>query len=563
MLFATLLTAVGSFELFFDALAPAYDQASPVALRVPYGSRLTKLAADSQVEVSFKHKRIVIGRGTTLKADNEEHQIAMTFHQARRPPNPLRIGGAFFLYLFGCLVLTNYFQRFGHSRLRLLRSQIGLFSLMTLATVLAKVLLLFTALPAYWIPVSLIAFWAAIGFDRRTALLVDVAIAFFVASLLRFDLMLLTVFFTRGIVATLLFRSRKQPRQMLVAGLLSGLGAAVAYVALVVVLEGGKNLLGDVSLGLGSQILACIGGGAVSGLLANVLREPAELTLGHVSRSRLLDLTDIEAPLLRKMATEAPGSWEHSRAMANLAEAASAAIGADSLLTRVGAYYHDLGKTVQAKFFIENLAPGERSPHEELEPHVSADAIMAHVVLGTKILREGGVPEPVVEFAYTHHGTQSVEYFWNKHNQLCDEKDKRGEPYERLEKSHFRYPGMKPMTKETGDLDVGRLDRSGLAHDSTARAGKVRGDDPPRRVSQAEVRSARRLGPDDHRSSHHDRTHGPGAGQHVPRSHQVPMAAQERKGRGRAARARGGRGRTDLGRRVPADEPAADNEPNQ
>src|SRR4029078_326939 len=106
--------------------------------------------------------------------------------------------------------------------------------------------------------------------------------------------------------------------------------------------------------------------------------------LGHVSRDKLLDLTDLEQPLLKKMAAEAPGSWEHARAMANLAEASAAAIHDDARLTRVGAYYHDLGKTIQPKYFVENLAHGETSPHEELEPEVSAEAIMAHTVQGDR-----------------------------------------------------------------------------------------------------------------------------------------------------------------------------------
>jgi putative nucleotidyltransferase with HDIG domain len=130
--------------------------------------------------------------------------------------------------------------------------------------------------------------------------------------------------------------------------------------------------------------------------------------------------------------------------MANLAEAAASAVGADALLVRVGAYYHDLGKTVQPKYFVENLAPGEESPHDEHDPEISADAIMAHVVSGTKILREGGIPEPVVEFAYTHHGTQIVEYFWHK---CVDAGNPKG-----LTEEHFRYPGMKPPTKETAIL---------------------------------------------------------------------------------------------------------------
>jgi hypothetical protein len=130
--------------------------------------------------------------------------------------------------------------------------------------------------------------------------------------------------------------------------------------------------------------------------------------------------------------------------MANLAEASAAAIHADALLTRVGAYYHDLGKTVQPKYFVENLQPGESSPHQDLEPDVSADAIMTHVVMGAKILRNGGIPEPVVEFCYTHHGTQVVEFFWHKCNEQGNPKG--------LTQEHFRYPGMKPQTKETAIL---------------------------------------------------------------------------------------------------------------
>jgi putative nucleotidyltransferase with HDIG domain len=168
------------------------------------------------------------------------------------------------------------------------------------------------------------------------------------------------------------------------------------------------------------------------------------LAFGVVSRAQLLNLTDLAQPLLKKMASEAPGSWEHSRAMANLAEAAAAAIGADALLTRVGAYYHDLGKTCQSKYFIENLGRGERSPHQDLDPDVSADAIMAHVVEGVRILRRGHIPEAVIEFSYTHHGTSIIEYFWHK----CVEQ---GNP-KGLTEDAFRYPGMRPRTRETAIL---------------------------------------------------------------------------------------------------------------
>lgn len=448
VLFAALLTSVGAFELFFPQLTPVYGEPAPLVLRVPAAMELVSSDGHDVQDVTFQHRRIVIPRGTMLATGDEDHHAAMRWDQTRRPLRPIRLGAAYVLYLVGCLILTAYMLRFGHNRLRLMRSQLGLLALMALAVVLAKAGLIFTTLPAFWIPVSAVSFWAALGFDRRTALLVDVAVSFMVASLLRFDLVLLTVFVTRGIIAALLFLNRKQPRQMVLAGLASGLAAAVIFAALTVLMSAPDAVVRDFELGVSSEMLACAGGGLLSGILANLGREPAELALGHVSRSRLLDLTDIESPLLRKMATEAPGTWEHSRAMANLAEAASASVGADSLLTRVGAYYHDLGKTVQSKYFIENLAGGEPSPHDELAPEVSADAIMAHVVMGTKILREGGVPEPVVEFAYTHHGTQVVEYFWGKYKQQVQSRPADSqEPV--LTRNHFRYPGMKPMTKET------------------------------------------------------------------------------------------------------------------
>ena len=451
-LFALLFTFVGSVELFFPQLAPRYGVETPVALRLPYSARLIREGSGDLYEVSFEHRRITVPRGTLLDPRVEDHRATLKWDEARRPPTILQLTGSFVLNLFLWLILTSYFGRFGHSRLKLLRSQAGLLALMVLALLVAKALITFTSLPVFWIPVSALAFWAALGFDRRTALLVDLAISFMIASLLNFDLMLLTVFVVRGVVASLLFVNKKEPRQALTAGLASGIAGAVAYVALVVVLEGGANVLHELIPDLGSEVWACIGGGAAGGLLANILREPALFMLGQVSRSKLLNLTDIELPLLRKMQSEAPGSWEHSRAMANLAEVAASAIGADSLLTRVGAYYHDLGKTVQPEYFIENLPPGTASPHSDLAPEVSADVIIAHVVAGTEILREGGIPEPVVEFAYTHHGSQLVEYFWGKYQQENERRRQQGEEADDLVEGNFRYPGMAPLSRETAIL---------------------------------------------------------------------------------------------------------------
>ncbi len=440
LLFAGVFTAVSLFELYIPALTPSFGQATLITLRVPYGPRIVR----GRSQLSYEHARVIVPRGTVLDEANDDHRAAFAYESIRRPPTSGRLVSFFVIDFIVCMMLTTYLRQFGQNRVRLLRPQIGLLALAVGSVVIAKGLLLFTALPEFWIPMAALPVWVALAFDRRTAFLFELGIAFIAASLLRFDIILLSVLLIRGIAASLFFFKRKHPRQMVVAGTLSGFAGVTAFVCLTIIFQGRIRIFDDLAAGASSNLLACFGGGAAAGLFAMVFREGAERALGHVSRDKLLDLTDLEQPLLRKMAAEAPGSWEHARAMANLAEASAAAIGADALLTRVGAYYHDLGKTVQPKYFVENLAPGERTPHEDLEPEVSADAIMAHVVMGTKILRQGGIPEPVVEFAYTHHGTQTVEYFWHKCREAGNPKG--------LTQEHFRYPGMKPQTKETAIL---------------------------------------------------------------------------------------------------------------
>jgi putative nucleotidyltransferase with HDIG domain len=441
LVFALLFTAASLFELYIPAFTPSFGHPAPVTLRVPYGPRITR---GGPSQLAYEHARVIVPRGTVLEEANPAHFAAFAYESTRRPPSGARLFSYFVFDFIVCMMLTTYLRQFGQNGVRLLRPQVGLLFLAVGSVVVAKVLLLFTALPEFWIPMAALPVWVALAFDRRTAFLFELGVAFIAASLLRFDIILLSVLLIRGIAASLFFFKKKHPRQMVVAGTLSGFAGVAAYVCLTIIFEGQIHVAADLMSGLSSNLLACAGGGAAAGLFAMIFREGAERALGHVSRDKLLDLTDLEQPLLRKMAAEAPGSWEHARAMANLAEASSAAIGADALLTRVGAYYHDLGKTVQPKYFVENLAHGERTPHDDLAPEVSADAIMAHVVMGTKILRQGGIPEPVVEFAYTHHGTQVVEFFWAK----CKES---GNP-KGLTQEHFRYPGMKPQTKETAIL---------------------------------------------------------------------------------------------------------------
>lgn len=442
--FAVLFALLCCFDLWVEGWSPRLGEPTAIALRVPFGSRIVHITEGLSTHMAYEPGRLLLAPYTVLDESLAAHREVFAYESMLRPPQPGRLVATAAIYLALSLMLTAYMQRLGQNRLRLLRTLIGVFVLIFLTMAVTKAVLLFTGLPEYWAPVAAAPLWIALAFDRRSALVTNVVVAFFMGSLLRFDLMFLTVVLVRGTTAILLLFNRRRPMRLLLSGLLAGIATAAVYVAMANVLEGRFDPIEDVMRLQRSYLLACVGGGVLSGFLASVLRDPVERLLGQVPRDKLMDLTDIEQPLLKKLAEQAPGTWEHSRAMANLAEAVAAAIGCDSLLTRVGAYYHDVGKSVQPKYFVENLLPEDTSPHDGLDPEVSADAIMAHVVLGTKLLREAGIPEPVVEFAYTHHGTQLVEYFWHKYREQHDEPE--------LSQDHFRYPGMRPQTKETAIL---------------------------------------------------------------------------------------------------------------
>ncbi len=166
-----------------------------------------------------------------------------------------------------------------------------------------------------------------------------------------------------------------------------------------------------------------------------------EAFTGRTTEASLLELSDMNRPLLRRLAREAPGTYAHSINVANLVEAACEAIGADSLQGRVGVYYHDIGKLERQQYFIENQPRG-LNPHDRLTPWQSAEILRDHVRHGLVMAEEARLPEVVKDFIREHHGTQLIRYFL--------EKARAQEGVAEVDPSDFAYPGPKPQTKETG-----------------------------------------------------------------------------------------------------------------
>ncbi|MBA3319454.1 MAG: HDIG domain-containing protein [Gemmatimonadales bacterium] len=177
-----------------------------------------------------------------------------------------------------------------------------------------------------------------------------------------------------------------------------------------------------------------------SASLAMIVTPIAESATRITTDLTLLELSDLGRPLLRRLAQEAPGTWAHSLAMANLCESACNIIGANGLLARVGCYYHDVGKLANPRFFIENQAGGP-NPHDDLVPSESGKIIRNHVLDGLALAEDAGLPDVVKAFIPEHHGTTEITYFLSRARLLATDG--------RVNPADFRYPGPRPQSAET------------------------------------------------------------------------------------------------------------------
>lgn len=203
-----------------------------------------------------------------------------------------------------------------------------------------------------------------------------------------------------------------------------------------------------------------------STVLAMAILPIAETFTDITTDQTLLELADLNRPVLRRLSLEAPGTYAHSINVANLAEAAAREIGANALLVRVGVYYHDIGKLKKPQYFVENQPRG-RNPHDKLKPGTSASIVREHVVGGLEMAEEAGLPEVVKAFIAEHHGRQRIGFFWERAKELAPDAD--------LDIDEFRYSGPLPRSKETAIV---------LLADSVESAARALGDPTPEKIAE-------------------------------------------------------------------------------
>lgn len=282
----------------------------------------------------------------------------------------------------------------------------------------------------YFLPVPLAAMIATLLISAREGMLVAILTALMGVMLGFSGGSLVVAMLIWSITSVVAISFMNERRQLFYVGvLLVGTGSAVGFLA--------TYASGSQIAEAGSAALSGAVGGMLSAVLGYGLLPFFEHLFGVTTDVRLLELSNPANPLLRDLMVSAPGTYSHSVMTANLAEAAAEAIGANPLLARVGAYYHDIGKTRRPGFFVENQA-GAANPHDTTAPSLSALIITAHVREGVELARKAKLPDEIVDIILQHHGTSLVSYFFNKASE--------GEApvYE----DDFRYDGERPQSRE-------------------------------------------------------------------------------------------------------------------
>jgi hypothetical protein len=341
--------------------------------------------------------------------------------------------GKILLSLIAMFSLYLFVYNFRRSILKELRNSVFILLLILLTATLSSLILRQNVLSIYILPFAIVPIMIRIFFDSRLALFVHLLtvllIGFWAPN--SFEFVFLNII--AGIAAIFSLTNSYRRGILFQTAVSISLIYSVVYFAFSVIQEGTLK-----SIDYRPFLWFAANGLLI--LTSYPLIFIFEKSFGFISESTLFELSDSNQPLLRKLAEKAPGTFQHSLQVANLAEEVVYEIGGNSLLVRTGSLYHDIGKLTNPQFFIENQT-GDYNPHDELEFEKSAGIIIGHVIKGVDISRKYKLPEPVTDFIRTHHGTTLVQYFYRsflkKH------------PSEEADMNRFSYPGPKPFSRET------------------------------------------------------------------------------------------------------------------
>ncbi len=406
----------------------------------------------------------IIGlQGSDLKILRAEHEH---YFDAEKQSHPWRrwgrIAGRSVVLLVVVLMLSFYIARYQSQIISHHWRGFAVVVILLLMVGLSRAMVFGLGLNGYSVLVAsmLAAILLTIAYDQRFALTISGALAALIVLQLRLDLSMLTVVFLSSATAVFQLQEiRTRTKLISTAAIVAAIVFAVVGAIGMIQAVPWRFVLIDGVWGVGMTLLA--------GVLAQTLLPMIERLFGITTSMTLLEWCDASKPLLKRLSTEAPGTWNHSLQLGAMCEAAANAIGARGLLARVGAYYHDIGKINKPPYFVENQG-GAASKHEKLSPAMSLLIIIGHVKDGLEMAREYGLPSQLHEFIATHHGTTLVQYFYHAATEQRKNGDQRAP-----DETEFRYPGPKPYSKETGILMLADASESSVRAMSQPTPGRI------------------------------------------------------------------------------------------
>ncbi len=293
-------------------------------------------------------------------------------------------------------------------------------------------------------PLCAAAMLVSVIFNVETALVTSLLLSLLAGIVLGNNFGLFFYFLIGSFVAARGVANCKDRITPIKAGFLVGLINAV--IAGVITLTNEQVTLSIAS----TNLLFAILGGLLAGVITTGLTPLAEILFHYTTDVKLLELANLDQPLLRELMIQAPGTYHHSIIVGNMVEAAARSINANSLLARVAAYYHDIGKIKKPLYFVENQKDGENK-HEKLAPSMSSLILISHVKDGVDLARKHNLGKPIIDIIQQHHGTSLISFFYQKAIKLREKTEaNKGSELPPVNIENYRYPGPKPQTKEAG-----------------------------------------------------------------------------------------------------------------
>ena len=336
----------------------------------------------------------------------------------------------FFYVLFVLILQYIYMKNENNKILNNTKLVFLILLLNLLSLIIARV---FTLVSVFLIPIACTPILMTVFLGSKISIIINSFNLLFIGIIIGFEPQIILVAIVANIISSLTLKKVNQRNDILYSTAYLAVSSAIIVLSSGILLSNNiKRILIDVAL--------ATGGAFISGILAMGLLPFLESSFNLVTDMKLLELSNPNNLLLKRLLMEAPGTYHHSIMVANLAEVAAEEVGANPMLVRVGAYYHDIGKIKRPFFFGENQLGGV-NPHDKISPALSTTIIISHVKDGLELAKEYDVPTIVTDMIAQHHGTTLVKYFYYTLKNNSENPDL-------IKEDDFRYPGPKPQTKE-------------------------------------------------------------------------------------------------------------------